>query len=118
MSNKILFDDPYCKGLTPRQIIELAKKSFRFSKDNCDLMNKVEQLEREVSVLLEELAEKKSIWHSTEEIPERNRHFLLIGAVAQVFNFSDDSTVEEWHQVNGIRRATKWAYVDDLEKLQ
>lgn len=39
------FDDEYFRGLTNEQIAELAKKSLRLAKDNCDLMDRIEKLE-------------------------------------------------------------------------
>ena len=50
-----LFADPYFKGLKPEQVIELAKKSIRLSKDNCELRDQVEALERQVEDLREDL---------------------------------------------------------------
>lgn len=37
-------NDDYFKGLTLEQILELAKKSIRLTKDNCDMTHKLEDL--------------------------------------------------------------------------
>jgi hypothetical protein len=39
-----LFNDPYFKGLTIEQIIELAKKSIRLTDDNCKMRHKLEDI--------------------------------------------------------------------------
>lgn len=40
----MLLKDDYFKGLTLEQILELAKKSIRITKDNCDMTHKLEDL--------------------------------------------------------------------------
>ena len=37
-------NDDYFKGLTLEQILELAKKSIRLTKDNCDMTHKLEDI--------------------------------------------------------------------------
>ena len=37
-------NDDYFKGLTLEQILELAKKSIRLTKDNCDMTHKLENI--------------------------------------------------------------------------
>ena len=39
-----LFNDPYFKGLSIEQIIELAKKSIRLTDDNCKMRHKLEDI--------------------------------------------------------------------------
>lgn len=38
------FQDDYFKGLTEEQIAELAKKSIRITKDNCELTHAIEDI--------------------------------------------------------------------------
>lgn len=40
----MLLNDDYFHGLTIEQIVELAKKSIRLTKENCELRNKIEDL--------------------------------------------------------------------------
>ena len=41
---KNLLNDPYFKGLTLEQILELAKKSIRLTDDNCKMRHKLEDI--------------------------------------------------------------------------
>ena len=43
------FQDDYFKGLSTQDIAELAKKSIRLAKDNCELMERIEELESKLN---------------------------------------------------------------------
>ena len=56
---RTLLEDDYFKGLTLKQILELAKKSIRLTDDNCKMRHKLEDIEEIVNAIYDYQVECK-----------------------------------------------------------
>ena len=71
---KDILNDPYFKGLSIEQIIELAKKSIRLTTYNRELENRIELFDEKITGLIE----------SCEMLQGENEEYIRIDEVLSI----------------------------------